>query len=363
MSNSFHICEMALWVDKYRPKELIGKDGLDYHLEQAKHLKFLSADCMPHLLFCGPSGAGKKTRIKCLLRELYGAGADKTQLIMKAFTTPSNRKLEIQTVSSNYHVEMTPSDVGIYDRVVVQDLVKEMAQTSQIETSSQKSFKVVVLCEADSLTRDAQHGLRRTMEKYANNCKIVLCCESLSRIIEPLQSRCIIINVPAPTDQEMTTVLKNIIRKESLQMPESILQKVTAKSEGNLRRAILMIETIKMENENGIPPNAPIPIPEWELYIQETARLILQKQNNEMVAKARERLYEVIARLIPPNVVFKKLLEFLLPNCPPPTVRAIVSEAAKFEHRLLNGQKAIFHLEGFILAFMDIYLSHASKTK
>lgn len=354
---------MALWVDKYRPKELQGKDGVDYHLDQASHLKFLAADCMPHLLFCGPSGAGKKTRIKCLLRELYGVGVDKTQLIMKSFTTPSNRKLEIQTVSSNYHVEMTPADVGIYDRVVVQDIVKEMAQTSQIDGSSQKSFKVVVLCEADSLTRDAQHGLRRTMEKYANNCKIILCCESLSRIIEPLQSRCIIINVPAPSDQEMTVVINKIIRKENVALPPSILQKIIEKADGNLRRAILMTEALKMENETGISENTLIPVAEWEIYIQETARMILQKQTSDMLLKVRERLYEVISRLIPTNVIFKKLLEFLLPSCPPAIVREVVSEAAKFEHRLMLGQKAIVHLEGFVAAFMDIYLNNASKPK
>ncbi|EGT47990.1 hypothetical protein CAEBREN_22178 [Caenorhabditis brenneri] len=354
---------MALWVDKYRPKELLGKDGVDYHLEQASHLKFLAADCMPHLLFCGPSGAGKKTRIKCLLRELYGVGVDKTQLIMKSFTTPTNRKLEIQTVSSNYHVEMTPSDVGIYDRVVVQDIVKEMAQTSQIETSSQKPFKVVVLCEADSLTRDAQHGLRRTMEKYANNCKIILCCESLSRIIEPLQSRCIIINVPAPSDDKMRAVINKIIEAEKIQIPSNILQKIIDKSEGNLRRAILTIEALKMENESGISASAQIPTAEWEIYIQETARMILMKQTPDMILKVRERLYEVISRLIPTTVIFKKILEFLLPSCPSAIVREVVSEAAKFEHRLILGQKPIFHFEGFISSFMDIYLSNASKSK
>lgn len=238
-------------------------------------------------------------------RELYGVGVEKTQLIMKSFTSPSNKKLEIQTVSSNYHIEMTPSDVGIYDRVVVQDLVKEMAQTSQIESTSQRSFKVVVLCEADSLTRDAQHGLRRTMEKYANNCKIVLSCESLSRIIEPLQSRCIIINVPAPTDEDVTKVLRKVIERESFLLPENVLQKIVEKSEGNLRRAILMTEALRMENESGVAESVVIPVPEWEIYIQETARLILQKQSSDMLLKVRERLYELLSRCIPPTVIFK----------------------------------------------------------
>lgn len=200
---------------------------------------------------------------------------------------------------------MTPSDVGIYDRVVVQDLVKEMAQTSQIESTSQRSFKVVVLCEADSLTRDAQHGLRRTMEKYANNCKIVLSCESLSRIIEPLQSRCIIINVPAPTDEDVTKVLRKVIERESFLLPENVLQKIVEKSEGNLRRAILMTEALRMENESGVAESVVIPVPEWEIYIQETARLILQKQSSDMLLKVRERLYELLSRCIPPTVIFK----------------------------------------------------------
>lgn len=59
-------------------------------------------------------------------------------------------------------------------------------------------FLVVVLLEAECLTKEAQHSLRRTMEKYAATCKIILCCESSSRIIEPLRSRCMIIRVPAP---------------------------------------------------------------------------------------------------------------------------------------------------------------------
>lgn len=57
--------------------------------------------------------------------------------------------------------------------------------------------------EAESLSRDAQHALRRTMEKYASSCKIILCCESSSRIIDPLRSRCVMIRVPSPSEFEV----------------------------------------------------------------------------------------------------------------------------------------------------------------
>ena len=55
--------------------------------------------------------------------------------------TPSKKKLEIMTISSNYHIEVNPSDVGIYDRVVIMDLVKTTAQTHQIDPSGQREFK------------------------------------------------------------------------------------------------------------------------------------------------------------------------------------------------------------------------------
>lgn len=94
---------MSLWVDKYRPREL---SSLDYHVEQASDLKRLcEQQDFPHLMFFGPSGAGKKTRIMCILRELYGAGAERLRNEMVQFTTPSNKKIDIRTVSSNYHME------------------------------------------------------------------------------------------------------------------------------------------------------------------------------------------------------------------------------------------------------------------
>lgn len=60
---------------------------------------------------------------------------------MTLLQTPSKKKLEIMTISSNYHIEVNPSDVNIYDKVVVMDLVKMTAQTHQIDLSGQREFK------------------------------------------------------------------------------------------------------------------------------------------------------------------------------------------------------------------------------
>jgi replication factor C subunit 3/5 len=63
---------MTLWCDKYRPHSL---KNLDFNKEQAERLRNLvEGGDFPHLLFYGPSGAGKKTRVLCLLREVFGSG-------------------------------------------------------------------------------------------------------------------------------------------------------------------------------------------------------------------------------------------------------------------------------------------------
>lgn len=196
---------MSLWVDKHRPRELI---KLDYHKSQAEYLRNLTQQGdFPHLMFYGPSGAGKKTRIMCILRELYGAGAERLRNETMTFTTPSNRKIEIMTVGSNYHLEVNPSDAGIYDRVVVVDLIKQIAQTNQLDQSGQREFKVIVLSEVDGLTKDAQHALRRTMEKYVATCRIILCVNSTARVIPAIRSRCLGIRVAAPSIDEIINIL------------------------------------------------------------------------------------------------------------------------------------------------------------
>jgi len=211
---------MALWVDKHRPREL---SKLDYHIDQAEQLKNLAEQGdFPHLMFYGPSGAGKKTRIMCLLRELYGNGVEKLRSENITFTTPSNRKIDIMTIGSNYHIEVNPSDAGIYDRVVVVDLIKQIAQTHQIDQNGQREFKVIILSEVDGLTKDAQHALRRTMEKYVSTCRILLCVTSTSRIIPAIKSRCLGIRVPAPTNDEIVKIL-NVSRIKLNQKQSKII--------------------------------------------------------------------------------------------------------------------------------------------
>ncbi|XP_068786187.1 replication factor C subunit 3 [Struthio camelus] len=343
---------MSLWADKYRPGSL---GRLDYHREQAAQLRNL-VQCgdFPHLLVYGPSGAGKKTRIMCLLRELYGAGVEKLRIEHQSITAPSKKKIEISTIASNYHLEVNPSDAGNNDRVVIQELLKTVAQSQQLETSTQRDFKVVLLTEVDKLTKDAQHALRRTMEKYMATCRLILCCNSMSKIIAPIQSRCLAVRVPAPSIEDICHVLSSVCKKEGLTLPQELAQRLAEKSGRNLRKALLMCESCRVQ-QYPFTPDQDIPEMDWEVYLRETANAIVSQQTPQRLLEVRGRLYELLTHCIPPEIIMKGLLSELLNNCDGQLKGEVAQMAAFYEHRLQLGSKAIYHLEAFVAKFMAIY--------
>ncbi|KAJ3183988.1 Subunit of heteropentameric Replication factor C (RF-C) [Gaertneriomyces sp. JEL0708] len=344
-----------LWVDKHRPKTL---DGLDYHPALTTQLQRLAnSGDIPHLLVYGPSGAGKKTRIVSLIREIFGPGVEKLKTDLRPFSTPSGKKIEINIVSSNYHLELTPSDVGIYDRVVAVDLIKEIAQTQQVDAYAKRHFKVVIINEADALTRDAQAALRRTMEKYTGNLRVIFCCESTSKIISPVRSRCLVVRVPSPENTEICQVLQKVAKAEGIQLPEAFAMRVADASNGNLRRAMLMLEAAKVQRYP-FTNDQEVTVADWEQVIRHLAMEILGEQSPARLLKVRGTFYELLTHCVPADIIIKHLAYELMKNVDVKLKSEVIKYAAEFEHRLRLGNKAIFHLEAFAARFMSIYKAY-----
>jgi replication factor C subunit 3/5 len=307
-------------------------------------------------LIYGPSGAGKKTRSLVLLRELFGAGIEKMKIDVRTFQLNS-RKLEFNIVSSPYHLEITPSDLGNNDRVVIQDLLKEVAQTEQVDFSGKHRFKVVIINEADSLTRDAQAALRRTMEKYSKNIRLILISNTTSNIIAPIKSRTLLIRVASPTVDEIVTVLEKISTKQEIPLPSSqedrieVLRHVATSSKRNLRRAMLLIEAMTMQNDS-ITLATPIIELDWEGVIRKLALNISKDRSVARISQSRTVCYELISHCIPPKIILKTLAFELLQLVKAKAQLEIIEHASVFDERLSLGTKSIYHLEGFIAKSM-----------
>ncbi|OLC61687.1 Replication factor C small subunit [archaeon 13_1_40CM_4_53_4] len=201
------LMEPALWTEKYRPKtlgEIIDQEEIVSRLQE-----FVKRAAMPHCLFAGPPGTGKTTAALCLAHDLFG--------------------VRFQDV----FMELNASDERGID--VVRTTVKEFARMASL---SSVPFKILVLDEADNMTSDAQSALRRTMEKYTDTCRFVLCCNYSGRIIEPIQSRCALFRFTPLPDEKIVENLHRIAKNEGLKFTETGLKSIVEVAEGDLRKSI-----------------------------------------------------------------------------------------------------------------------------
>ena len=185
------------------------------------------------------------------------------------------------------------------------------------------------------------------------SCRLILCCESVSRLIEPLRSRCLSLRVPSKS--EISSILRNVAITESFNLPEAWADKIAVASDGNLRRAILMLEASKAECYP-FDIKHDVPLPDWQRFIAHIAKSITEQQSPARLLEIRSKLYELLQNCIPPAVIIKTLVSELCELVPDDSLKySFIEAAAIFEHRMQLGTKEIFHLEAFVAKVMAVY--------
>ncbi|MGQ4872543.1 MAG: replication factor C small subunit [Promethearchaeia archaeon] len=202
------------WVEKYRPRlldDIVNQEGIIKRLKQ-----FVKDKSMPHLIFAGPAGTGKTTSALAMVRELYG------------------RRMAPNTT----YLELNASDArGI---MVIRTYIKDFAKS---KPPSDIPFKILILDEADNMTPDAQQALRRTMEKYTKNCRMILICNYSNKIIPPIQSRCVVFRFTALSNEDIKKRLKYVAEREGLIIASDGLNALVDISRGDCRRAINYLQS------------------------------------------------------------------------------------------------------------------------
>ncbi|KGO68065.1 Sec20 [Penicillium expansum] len=214
------------WVEKYRPKTLDDVAAQDHTTKVLR--RTLQASNLPHMLFYGPPGTGKTSTILALAKSLFGPALYRSRIL-----------------------ELNASDergIGIVRDKVKNFARAQLSQPTGLDAAYRAQypcppFKIIILDEADSMTQDAQSALRRTMETYSRITRFCLVCNYVTRIIEPLASRCSKFRFKMLDNSAAGDRITHIAEQEGLQLEDGVVDTLIRCGEGDLRRAITYLQS------------------------------------------------------------------------------------------------------------------------
>jgi len=224
-----------LWSEKYRPSTLDGILGQD---EAVRTLaSFAESGNVPHLLIVGPAGTGKSIAVEALARGLYGANWQENTTIFPAADLFEQGKKYLESDERFGHIYKKDESFLTNFKY----LVKWYAAIRPLDAA----FKLMVFEGASAISREAQQGLRRIMERYSGTCRFVFLTTNGSAIIPAIASRCLPLTFVPVDDALIRERLAWILEKEGAaagRVSGDDLDLIIPAAGGDLRRATILLQ-------------------------------------------------------------------------------------------------------------------------
>ena len=309
-----HMLSTGMWVEKYRPSKL---SEIVNQKEIIGSLEALIKDPtdMPHLMFSGSAGVGKTTTALCISRQILGEYA------------------------KDYTLELNASDergIGM-----VREKVKKF---SRFAGMVDVPFKIIILDEADEMTSDAQTALRRIIEDTAKYCRFILIANNISKIIDPIQSRCATFKFTSIPEEDVINHLENIAKKEKVKTDKKGLKAIYDYSEGDLRHAINLMQataSIGEISEENVKSSA-------GLTKTSDVDIVLKMALSGKIVDAREKMIELTKVYGMSESDFLKYLNSAVFKSKHQKLSDILEIIAKYDYRILVGANPEIQLSALL---------------
>ncbi len=309
-----------MWVEKYRPTKLSEIVNQTEIIGSLSELIKNPTD-MPHLMFSGSAGVGKTTTALCISKQILGEYA------------------------KDYTLELNASDergIGM-----VREKVKKF---SRFAGMVEVPFKIIILDEADEMTSDAQTALRRIIEDTAKICRFIFIANNISKIIDPIQSRCATFKFTSVPEEDIISRLEEIAKKEKVKSDKKGLKTIYDYSEGDLRHAINLMQataSLGAITEENVKSSAGL------TKISDVDN-ILKITLSGKVPEAREKMIELIKVYGMSESDFLKYINSAVFKSKHEKLSEILQIIAKYDYRILVGSNSEIQLSAMLAELADL---------
>ena len=337
--------------DKVTAQQLIAQ-CCDYatELENRKTEKFKR---LKNLLI---HGVHKMTLIKLLLKEIYGPIVENITTETYKITGYGNKEEYEDIKQSPYHIIIEPKNTGI-DKYIIEEIVKEYAQQSLLCFEQVRvPYRVVLINNVDNLSHYAQASLRSTMEQYYRTCRFILCSKQPSKLLDPLRSRCNMIRIPKPTEDELFMYLYNIAQKENIDISFNVIRNIISNSNRNSTTCLWWLEYYKNNNYDFTFS--------WKTYLNSITALLQYVHKTKKIINVasiiliRQTFNKILITNIPgPEIVVELLTQIVAehPEYRKEFVTNIATVFQEYELRLARGTRSIMHLEALVMKLFVLF--------
>ena len=285
-----------LWVEKYRPKTI--EECILPEQTKKTFLDFLDKGEVPNLLLAGPAGCGKTTVAKALCNQL---GVDVYVI------NGSDEGRFLDTVRNN---------------------AKNFAST--VSLSSESKHKVIIIDEADNTTPDVQLLLRASIEEFSGNCRFIFTCNYKNKIIEPLHSRCAVVEfgIQKKSKQEIAAKffgrLVDILKQENIEADKKVLAELINKHFPDWRRVLNECQRYSVGGkiDSGILAH------------------FSDVKVNDLIKNLKEKNFAEVRKWCvnnldnDPSVLLRRIYDSLYTSLVPSTIPAAVLILAKYQYQI-----------------------------
>ena len=333
---------MKILKDKYSP------NSLDEYILNSK-LKIwknsFDNNNLSNIVIYGPKGCGKYKFALCILKDIYGDRIyNLRKNIIKYEVNNSIKDFEI--LSSSFHYEIYLNNYILNNKTALINIIKELCKTKNISTDAQK---IILIKNGDYISQDNYSILKTISEIYHETIKFIITFENISKLSLYYRGLFTFIRVPSPTIYEIKQFIKNIAFKENIVTTDEQINEIIEISGRDISKLYNVFELSYIDKK----------YTKYKDVLQHQINIIIDYINScnvNKILEIRKHIYELMSKNIIKKYIFHRILKYYL-NCENLNFdikQKIVSSAANYEHRTVDGYRSIIHVEAWCVYLMKL---------